>query len=128
LLSHLFHGNLTGARALVDDVLYKIRVASHISLFIETNLLILQYIIKLIPGEGDVDVPFFGPSAAFWVFFAVDGPFWGTSTALRQAPSSPLRVPVHFVDHYLQKRGVFAGTLLFFGPGPALGAKKLVLF
>ena len=27
---HLFHGNLTSARTLVDDVLYKVRTASHI--------------------------------------------------------------------------------------------------
>ena len=28
---HLFHGNLTSARTLVDDVLYKVRTASHMS-------------------------------------------------------------------------------------------------
>lgn len=28
---HLLHGYLTSARALVDDVLYKVRIASHMS-------------------------------------------------------------------------------------------------
>ena len=28
---HLFHGNLPGAGTLVDDELYKVRIASHIT-------------------------------------------------------------------------------------------------
>ena len=28
---HLFHGNLPGVGALVDDELYKVRIASHIT-------------------------------------------------------------------------------------------------
>ena len=64
-----------------------------------------------------VDVPFIGPSAAFWAFFAVDGPILGTSTALKHVSHLHcgyrsilwtttlkngvfLRAPCKFLDRY----------------------------
>ena len=108
-------GNLK-QHAVIPDLIRNLK--QHVILW----LVLFTVILGLVPGISIITLVIAGFSHAvrlmshFWDHQAQKRPILRLMSHLLD---HQLQVVVHFLDRYLQKWGIFDGTLQFFGPVPA---------